>query len=222
MIGIGAARWSVRRRIEGILTDGDGAMAGRTGNGGTGRVSRWRIAAWGLAAGLLLLPLIAMQFTDEVIWGPIDFAVFGAMLLAAGGAFELAVRISGNRLFRAGVGVAVAAAFLLVWVNLAVGYLGDEDNPANLMFLGVLAVAILGSGLGRFQPAAMSRAMLATAVAQVLAGLIGLAAGWASPGTEGVFEVTLGTFLFTPLWLASAWLLRQSGRGQSSGHLAAA
>ena len=47
-----------------------------------------------------------MQFTDEVIWGPIDFATFGAMLLLAGGAFELAVRMSGSRMYRAGVGVA--------------------------------------------------------------------------------------------------------------------
>ena len=197
-------------------------MTGRTQNGGGRRANRLRIAAWGLAACLLLTPAVAMQFTDEVVWGPVDFATFAAMLLVAGGTFELAARISGNRMFRAGVGVAIAAAFLLVWVNLAVGYLGDEDNPANLMFLGVLAVAILGSGIGRFQAAAMSRAMLATAAAQVLAGVFGLAAGWASPGAEGLYEVTLGTGLFTPLWLGSAWLFRQSVRGEASGHHAAA
>lgn len=197
-------------------------MAGQAEHGGARRTSRWRIAAWGAAACLLLTPLVAMQFTGEVIWSPIDFAVFGAMLLIAGGAFELAARMSGSRMYRAGVGVAVAAGFLLVWVNLAVGYLGDEDNSANLMFLGVLAIAIIGSGIGRFRPDAMARAMLAAAAAQVLAGLIGLAAGWASPGAEGVFEVTLGTCLFTPLWLASAFLLRQAARGQASGHRAAA
>jgi hypothetical protein len=205
-----------------FLTDGGRAMAGRTEQGGTGRVSRWRIAAWGGAACLLLTPLAAMQFTDDVIWSPIDFATFGAMLLLAGGAVELAVRMSGNRMFRAGVGVAVAAAFLLVWVNLAVGFLGDEDNPANLLFLGVLAVAILGSGIGRFRAAAMARAMFATAVAQVLVGVTALAAGWTSPDGEGLYEVTMGTTLFVSLWLVSAWLLRQSARGQASGQQAAA
>jgi len=34
--------------------------------------------------------------------------------------------------------------------------------------------------------------------------------GWASPGSEGVYEVVLGTGLFTPLWLLSAWLFRKA------------
>ena len=53
----------------------------------------------------------------------------GAMLAAACGTYELAAWMTGNRAYRAAVGVAVAAAFLLVWINLAVGIIGTETTP---------------------------------------------------------------------------------------------
>lgn len=189
-------------------------MAGATENS-RGRGSRWSLAIWAAAGLLLLAPLVAMQFTRDVVWTAVDFATFGAMLAMVCGAFELALRASSNLFYRIAVGVAEAAAFLLVWVNLAVGFLGDEGNPANMMFLGVIAVAILGSTVTGFRAAGMARAMLAAAVAQVLVGVIGLAAGWASPGAEGLYEVSMGTSLFTVLWLVSAWLFSKAAREQN-------
>jgi hypothetical protein len=90
------------------------------------------------------------------------------MLAVACGTYELAARMTGNSAYRAAVGVAVAAAFILVWMNLAVGIIGTEDNPANLMYGGVLAVGIIGALIARFQPDGMARALFATALAQAL------------------------------------------------------
>ena len=174
--------------------------------------SRWRIASWGMAALLLLLPLLAMQVSDEVMWSAGDFIVFGVMLAVAGGMVELAARRSGNGFYRAAAGVAVAASFLLLWVNLAVGILGSEHNDANLMFAGVIAIAVGGSIMARFRPAGMTRAMIAAAVAQALVGIVALAAGLASPGPAGVYEVVVGTSLFGGLWLASAWLFSKAAK----------
>lgn len=169
-----------------------------------------RVVGWGFAAVILLLPLVAMQFTSEVNWGFGDFVVMGALLGGAGLVLELATQKSASLSYRFGATFAVAAAFLLVWVNLAVGFLGDEGNPANLMFLGVIAIAIFGAIVARARAAGMSNAMLIAAGAQVLAGATGLATGWASPGSEGIYEVVLGTGLFTPMWLLSAWLFRKA------------
>ncbi len=165
-----------------------------------------RILGWGGAAVILLMPLVAMRFTGEVDWGLGDFLVMGVMLGGSGLLLELATRQSDSLFYRFGVTVAIAATFLLVWVNLAVGFLGDEGNPANLMFLGVILVALAGALMARLRPAAMARAMLAAAAAQIFAGVIGFAMGWAAPGGQGIYEVVMGTSLFAALWLLSAWL----------------
>lgn len=82
--------------------------------------NRVRIVGWGLAACLLLTPLIAMQFTREVAWGPGDFVVAAGLLGGAGVGLELAARLR-RPLHRVAVGLAVVAVALLVWAELAVG-----------------------------------------------------------------------------------------------------
>ena len=177
------------------------------------RIWNWlRVAGWSGAAVLLALPLVAMRFTSEVNWTLSDFVVMGALLGGSGLVLELATRRAPNLPYRLGVTAAVATSFLLVWVNLAVGFLGDEGNPANLMFLGVIGVAAAGAAIARSRPLAMTRAMLAAAAAQVLAGAIGFAAGWSAPGAQGVYEVVMGTSLFTALWLGAAGLFWKASR----------
>jgi hypothetical protein len=165
-----------------------------------------RIAVWGTATFLLLLPLVAMQFTREVNWSPADFLVIGVMLLAACGAYEFAVWMSGNTAYRAGFGIAVVAAFLLVWINLAVGIIGDENNPANLMFGGVLVVGLVSALIARFRPHGMFQALVATASAQMLVAVIALA------GDLGYEAVVLSVF-FAATWLTSAALFQKAARG---------
>jgi hypothetical protein len=192
---------------------GDKATAGNAGNGGGRRGSGWRIGVWALAVLILLLvPLVAMQFSDEMNWGLFDFIFAGALLFGTGLIFELAVRKSGNFAYRAAAAVALAAAFILIWVNAAVGLIGSEDDPANLMFGGVLAVGIIGTVVARFQPDAMARALLATAVAQALAGVIALAAGLGAAGPIWPLDILGLTGFFTALWLISAWLFRKAAR----------
>jgi hypothetical protein len=73
-------------------------------------------------------------------------------MFGTGLAYELAVRMSSDTAYRAAAGIALAAAFILIWVNLAVGIIGSEDELANLMYFGVLAVGIIGALIARFQP----------------------------------------------------------------------
>ncbi len=167
----------------------------------------WRPLGWGAAGALLLLPLVA-----GAPWTPSDYAFAAVMLGIAGGAIELAVRMSASLSYRAGALVAVAAAFLLVWVNAAVGFLGDENNDANAIFAAVLLIAIGGTLLARLRAEGTARAMLAAAAVQLLAGGIGWAMGWAAPGGQGVYEVVMGTTLFCTLWLAAAALFAQAAR----------
>ena len=160
---------------------------------------------------LLLVPLVAMQFTEEVRWDLADFIVAGALLFGAGLMYQLLARTTDNLAYRAAVAVGVLAALVLVWANLAVGLIGSEDNPANLMYLGVLAVGIAGAVVARFQPRGMVRALFAMAFAQALVAVIALGAGLGSPWT-GPLEIVLLNGFFVALFLGSAWLFRRAAQ----------
>ena len=67
---------------------------------------------------LLLIPFIAMRFTDEVNWTPLDFVVMGAMLLVTGLAIEVALRIVRQTWMRAAAVVVILLGFLTVWGGL--------------------------------------------------------------------------------------------------------
>ena len=99
-----------------------------------------------LATGfLLLLPLLAMQFTNEVVWDVADFIVAGVLLFGTGLTYKLAAIKVGNIVYRSAVGLALTAAFILIWVNGAVGIIGSENNDANLMYGGVIGVFVLNA-----------------------------------------------------------------------------
>lgn len=196
----------------------DSAMAENANNNHSRRWSRRRIAGWTAAAALLLLPLVAMQFTDEVNWDAADFALAGVLLVGVGVAYELAVRTRGDIAYRIGAGLALAAALLLVWVNEAVGIIGSENNDANLMYFGVLAVGVVGAFIARFRPRGMARALFATALAQAAVAVIALIAGLGAPHS-GPFEIVALNGFFVALFAGAAWLFREAAR-VDSGHAA--
>ena len=164
-----------------------------------------RLIGWSVPALILLLPLIGGW-----PWTLSDFVVMGVLLGGAGLVLELIVRASRDIAYRAGAAVAVLASVLLIWVNLAVGFLGGEDNPANLMFLGVIAIAALGAVFAGPRPQGMARAMFAAGAAQILAGAIGFGAGLGSPGFAGLYEAVMGTIVFGALWFVAAGLFRKA------------
>lgn len=163
----------------------------------------WRIFGWSVPAILLLLPLVAMQFTDEVNWTASDFLFAAVLFGSVGLAFEFIVRKSSSLAYRSGAACAVAAAFLTIWANGAVGMIGSEDNPYNLLFGGVIAVALVGAALARFEAAGMARAMLVSAIAQAAIG-----AGGLSTDVRGAV-LSMG---FGGLWLLAAALLWNAAR----------
>ena len=70
------------------------------------------------AASLLLIPLIAMRFTAEVDWTPIDFAVMGVMLLVTGLAIEVALRTVRVTWAKVAAVAAIVFGFVMVWGTL--------------------------------------------------------------------------------------------------------
>jgi len=173
-----------------------------------------RIVGWSGAALALIYPAVAMQFSDDVNWTAFDF-VFAAVLMGTiGGLFELTVRLARSFAYRASIGLALAAAFFLVWFSGAVGIIGGEDDPANTLFLGVIATALVGGAIARFRAPGMAHAMFAAAALQALIGLTAVLMGWGQ-GAEGPLwpmDVIGLTGFFTALWLGSAFLFRRAAQ----------
>jgi hypothetical protein len=190
-------------------------MEGQTEHGSGWSGAPWRIAGWSTVAALVLLPWVAMQFTSEVNWTLGDFVAAAVLLGGVGLAFEGAVRLSTSWLYRAAFGVALMSGLMLIWINLAVGIIGDEDNPANLMFAGVLALAAVGALVARFRAGGMALALAVTAAAQLLVGVVAVATGLTAPRSGLIF---LLNGFFVALWFASAWLFRAAARNADASH----
>lgn len=190
-------------------------MAGDTRRGSGWQGSPLQKAMWGGAAAFLLFPAVAMHFTTEVHWTASDFVLMGLLLGVACGAVEAGMRLSDHLAYRAGVVAAVGGGFLLVWVNLAVGLIGDEDHPANRMYLGVLATGLVGALLARFRARGMMRSMLAMAAAQVLVPMVAVLARGTDPASPAP-ELVGATLVFLVPWLLAAALFRLAAAATSN------
>ena len=160
---------------------------------------------------ILLIPLLA-----DWAWTLADFVFAGVFIFGTGLTFVLVARKGGNIAYRLAVGVALAAAFLLVWINVAVGIIGEPDEGANVMYIGVIAVGLAGAFVARFRHQEMARALLATAFAQALVTAIALMFGLGSGSPPGVLGVLILNGFFFSLFAGSALLFWQAGRMQTS------
>ena len=113
--------------------------------------------------------------------------------------------------YRFAVGVALAAAVILVWLSLGVGIIGADGDPANLMYFGVLAVGIVGAVIARLRPQGMARTLFAMALAQALVAGIALIAGLGLP-YSGPAELLLLNGFFIAAFAGSGWLFRRAAR----------
>jgi hypothetical protein len=171
-----------------------------------------RLLFWVAAVVLILMvPLVAMQFTGEVNWSIQDFVLMGTGLMSVGLVYELIVRKSPKRTFRLAFALAMASVLLLFWVNGAVGIIGNENQDVNLLYMAVIGIVLTGALLSRFKAKGMAITMFVAATAQMLVPVIAFlvwpppATSW-SPGVVGVFILSA---FFAYLMVISAILFKR-------------
>ena len=119
------------------------------------------------------------------------------------------MHLQGNTAYRVAAGLALTAAFLIVWMSAAAGLIGiEDDDPANLLYVGVLAIGFIGSVIARLQPRGLARALFATAVAQALVGAIALTL----PNTASLMQIAIMHGVFVALFAGAALLFRYAAR----------
>ncbi|SDE06008.1 hypothetical protein SAMN04487996_103230 [Dyadobacter soli] len=172
-----------------------------------------RLSPWHIVAVVVLVPLL---LTALALWHWKPGVFVLASVLALGGArvaYELFVmKKMGNRAYQLAFGLAIGAVLLLVWMNAAVGgILGD--NPANMMYLGVLIVGLAGAIIARLEAKGMSYALFATAFAMLLVPLVAWMIG--TPAfANGLAAVFALHACFAWLFAGSALLFRRAAQSR--------
>lgn len=174
--------------------------------------STLRLIGWSLVVSTLIAPAVAMWFTDEIQWTTADFLFAAIVLFGAGATAELSVRAWRAWSYRFGAGLAVLASVLLLWLNGAVGIIGSEDRPANLLYLGVILVTFVGAVVSRFRPGGLSAAMATAAVLQAAIGVLAVLRRWGEGSENWPRPVIVLSVMFCLLWLASAALFHRAAR----------
>jgi hypothetical protein len=121
--------------------------------------------------------------------------------------------------YRFAVGLALIPAFLIIWLNAAAGLIGTEnDDPANLLYVGVLAIGFVGAIIARLQPLGLARALFATALAQALVGVVALRL----PNTASSLQIGVVHGVLVALFTGAALLFRYAVRSGCPPHAGAA
>lgn len=167
---------------------------------------------WAVVVALIVLIPFVLTLLASWHWRPGAFVL--AFILLVGGAsltYELVAKKKlSTKAYRLAIGVALAAVFVPVWMNAAVGgILGDD--PANMMYFGVLLVGCIGAIIARVEPRGMARALVATAFAMALVPVIALLIGTPAFANGVVAVFGLHAF-FALLFVGSALLFRRAAR----------
>lgn len=105
--------------------------------------------------------------------------------------------------------LAVGTALFLVGGIGALGIVGEEGDRADLLYLGALALGVVGAALARLRPRGMAWAMYAAAAATLLAGVIALLLGKHEAEVSSVPEIMGLSAMYAALFASSGWLFRR-------------
>ncbi|MBP6506143.1 MAG: hypothetical protein KA257_01150 [Opitutaceae bacterium] len=168
---------------------------------------------------LLLIPLVGNMTVEGWNWTWHDFLFAWVVFATTTFIYRfIATRAVANLTYRLGAGLAVAAGFFIFWMTAAVQIIGDE-NPGNILYLGVIVTGLTGVGLARFKPAGMAKAAFVTAAATFLVPVIAFLF-WPADFSPGVGQVFVLNFCFVLMFVGAGLLFRQSSlmRTQPAQH----
>lgn len=167
-----------------------------------------------VTAFLLMIPLIGVVF-ETVNWTGFDFLFAGTIIFCTGFTYKLITMQQSNVIYRIATGLGLASGLFLIWSNLAVGLIGSEDNPANAMYLAVIAIGVIGVVAAKFKAAKMAYALFGMAATQLIITLISISLGLHnSPGSSVTELLSINGFFIT-LFVVSGLLFQWAAEENS-------
>ena len=158
---------------------------------------------------LLMVPLVASRVVDGWNWPAKGFVLTYVLFFGTALAYQLIARKMGAWAYKAGVGLALVAGFVMGWASMV--HMSESENHAYLAYFGVLAVGAIGATVARLEARGMAWAMYAMAAALALVAVLA-ATLWsnAPPGFLVVMPVQIVYVVFVVLFTASGLLFRHA------------
>lgn len=140
-------------------------------------------------------------------------AEFAGLAMIIGILIFVVTHLSQNRTYRYALLLAFVPVFLILWINLAVGIIGEPEHPANLIYIGVPVVAVIGSIVAQFKSAGMARAMNLAATAQGVVAAVTLLIARDEP-SRWYWSILILNVVLVLVWMGSAALFRKAARSR--------
>ena len=149
-----------------------------------------------------MVPVVASQFIADWHWGLGGFAAFYILFFLVGMALALIAKRMTLWSYKVAVAIAVLGGFGLAWSTMV--QTSGSENPANLWYLSVLGVGLVGALLSRLKPHGLSLTLfaMATTLALVTTAL------WGSP--PFLARTVLGHILLAGAFATSGLLFRRA------------
>ncbi|MCW8092275.1 hypothetical protein [Alteromonas sp. ASW11-130] len=153
----------------------------------------------------LLIPFIASQSSAEFNWSVTDFVLVGTMLLVASLTFWFLSHKVTSRYCKTGIAIGILAYLAAMWANLAVGIVGNPENPVNLVFYALLLISTFITYLGKFSSKKLILAMLVPLIGFLV--MASVAFFYNEP-----VHVQFICLSFSCIFAMSAWLINTGSR----------
>jgi hypothetical protein len=159
-----------------------------------------------VALGLLMVPLVASQVVEGWNWDARGFVFVYVLFFATGMAFALIARKMDAWTYKAGVGLALLAGFVLGWGNMV--HMTEKENPAFLVYFGVLVMGGVAAWIARLKARGMAEASFAMAVVLAAMAATQLLLSGAPAGADR--NQAIGRAVCVALFAASGLLFRRA------------
>lgn len=171
------------------------------------QLSKTILRAAVVALCLLMVPVVASQVVDGWNWNLGAFVFTYVLFFGTALAYALIARKMGAWEYKAGVGLALVAGFVMGWATMV--HMSESENLAHLAYFGVLAVGGVGAWLARLEARGMARALFAMAAALAVVWVIPLMLSSSEPSGL-VRNMVVRHGVFVALFTASGLLFRRA------------
>lgn len=159
---------------------------------------------------ILLVILVMNQFVKGMTWGLEDFLVAGGLLFGVTIVYEMLNQKKQLVNYKKALSIALGTNLVLIWSNLAVGIIGSENNPVNLIYFSIPIIFLSGAIISNFKASGLAKTLNIMAIVQISIPLGALIINHPQVNILGILLVLGLNFLFAfSFWFSASLFVKK-------------